>query len=96
VDSHPRSHSLTHARNLRTAQIAQGMNYLHGRDPPSMHRDLKPENVLVTEYYQLKISDFGESKSLKDDDDGNMTVVGTPFYIAPEVARGLNYVCSCA
>jgi serine/threonine protein kinase len=44
-----------------------------------MHRDLKPENVLVTEFDQAKISDFGESRTLQKGDEGNLTQVGTPY-----------------
>jgi len=57
-------------------------------DPSIVHRDLKCENVLVTEHMVCKISDFGESRDLSDN---TMTIVGTPFYIAPEVFRGENY-----
>jgi hypothetical protein len=76
-------------------QVVSGMHYLHDRSEPVMHRDLKPDNCLVTEFYQLKISDFGESRAQVAEGDGNLTVVGTPFYIAPEVTRGDFYNEKC-
>ena len=58
-----------------------------------MHRDLKPENCLITEYLVCKLSDFGESRAV--DFDGDMTIVGSPYFMAPEVFRGEAYDESC-
>jgi serine/threonine protein kinase len=71
-------------------EIAQAMAYLHTRHPPVMHRDLKTANVLVDLGMKMKISDFGESKAYSEKDH-DMTMVGTNFYIAPEVFRGDNH-----
>jgi len=75
--------------------IAQGMRYLHNRTPPVMHRDLKLENCLVTEHQVVKLSDFGESKEKVEGDEAQMTLVGTPYFIAPEVVNGDNYSTPC-
>ena len=77
--------------------LAQGMRYLHGRPQPIMHRDLKLENCLVTEFMVCKLSDFGESRGLKGngEDEGNMTMVGTPYFIAPEIVNGDQYNEAC-
>ena len=64
-------------------EITKGVEYLHSVGV--IHRDLKCENVLVTEHYQCKISDFGESRDVAEN---TMTMVGTPMYLAPEVFRG--------
>jgi serine/threonine-protein kinase len=56
-----------------------------------VHRDIKPDNIMITKEGVAKLCDFGIVKLL-DRDEGAVTVagttVGTPFYIAPEQARG--------
>jgi serine/threonine protein kinase len=43
-----------------TRQIAAGLAYMHGRDPPVVHGDLKPANVLVAEGGRtVALTDFG-------------------------------------
>jgi serine/threonine protein kinase len=75
------------------------MNYLHNSvffDAATnshregiVHRNLKPQNVLLTKNSSVKISEFGESRVVSED--GNMTMVGTPYYMAPEIFRGERY-----
>ena len=51
-------------------QIAVGVKFLHSGKPQVIHRDLKPENVLLNvdgDTLQVKIADFGLSKSNIDD-----------------------------
>ncbi|XWS50635.1 hypothetical protein CRYUN_Cryun12cG0103200 [Craigia yunnanensis] len=39
--------------------IAKGLEYLHGLDPPVIHGDVKPSNILLDQYFSAKIADFG-------------------------------------
>jgi serine/threonine-protein kinase len=69
------------------AQVAEGLAVAHAAG--IVHRDVKPGNVLVLPDGRAKISDFGISRargaaSLTD----TGTIMGTPHYVAPEVAQG--------
>jgi len=68
-------------------QIAEGVAYLHSRR--IYYRDLKSMNVLITDDFDVKLCDFGVSKCVPDDS-GAETVVGSPFWMAPEV-QSMNY-----
>ncbi|KAJ4957297.1 hypothetical protein NE237_014080 [Protea cynaroides] len=55
------------------------------------HRDIKPDNILFDSKKRLKLADFG-SADFFDHDGRLMTgVVGTPYYVAPEVLSGRDY-----
>eukprot|EP00756_Hemistasia_phaeocysticola_P051828 Hpha_TRINITY_DN27006_c0_g1::TRINITY_DN27006_c0_g1_i1::g.33147::m.33147/K08857/NEK1_4_5; NIMA (never in mitosis gene a)-related kinase 1/4/5 len=69
------------------AQIASGLQYMHERD--LWHRDVKAANVLFDGDGVLKLGDFG--LSTKYSPQGHKTVVGTPFYFAPEIMLGQEY-----
>ncbi|GMI30451.1 hypothetical protein TeGR_g14365, partial [Tetraparma gracilis] len=64
-------------------QIAKGMTYLHSKDV--VHRDLKPENILLDEKGDVKLCDFGLSRLTTKDEEMTQQV-GTPAYMAPEMA----------
>ena len=63
-------------------QIIQGLAYLHSLN--IMYRDMKPENVLLDEFGNACLADFGISKIL-DPKDTTKSFVGTPEYVAPEI-----------
>lgn len=69
-------------------QILSGVDYLHKHG--ICHRDLKPENLLMDDYNNIKIVDFGLSNTYKDGE-SLQTACGSPCYAAPEMVAGKKY-----
>ncbi|KAE8722921.1 hypothetical protein F3Y22_tig00013285pilonHSYRG00050 [Hibiscus syriacus] len=66
--------------------IARGLCYLHEDcSPQIIHCDIKPQNILLNDYHEARISDFGLSKLLGIDQSFTNTAIrGTKGYVAPE------------
>merc|ERR1719502_2021533 len=60
-----------------------------------LHRDLKSSNIFLTANasngYDVRIGDFGISRVLEGTVDVAATVVGTPYYMSPEVCKAEPY-----
>jgi serine/threonine protein kinase len=72
------------------ASIVLGLEYLHGV-ANVCHRDIKCGNVLLTNDGHVKLADFGVSAELTNTLNKRKTVVGSPFWMAPEVIRESHY-----
>jgi serine/threonine protein kinase len=72
------------------ASIVLGLEYLHGV-ANVCHRDIKCGNVLLTQDGHVKLADFGVSAELTNTLNKRKTVVGSPYWMAPEVIRESHY-----
>lgn len=70
-------------------EVLQGLQSLH--EIQRIHRDIKSDNTLITRTGQVKLADFGFAAQLTEKEAKRNTVIGTPFWMAPEVCRGLDY-----
>ena len=64
-------------------QICLGIKHLHDRK--CIHRDIKSQNIFLTKDGFCKIGDFGSAKVLNTTYAKASTVIGTPYYLSPEI-----------
>jgi len=70
-------------------QILAGLTYLH--DKGVVHLDIKPQNVMVAKTGEVKLTDFGIARTIKEQlasRDQSQVPMGTLCYMAPEQLRG--------
>lgn len=70
-------------------QTLRGLAFMHRSH--RLHRDIKSDNILVDGQGRVKIADFGFAVGLTKEVDKRKSVVGTPYWMAPELIRGLEY-----
>lgn len=67
----------------------KGLSYAHQMH--RIHRDIKSDNILLGSDGSCKIADFGYAAQLTQEKAKRITIVGTPYWMAPELIRGQNY-----
>jgi len=72
------------------ASVILGLQYLHSA-VKTVHRDIKCGNILMTADGHVKLADFGVSASIGNTIAKRKTVVGSPFWMAPEVIKETSY-----
>ena len=70
-------------------QICRGLQYIHSKN--IIHRDIKSQNIFLMKNGKLKIGDFGIAKALTNTKNNATTIIGTPYYLSPEVINGEPY-----
>lgn len=70
-------------------QICMALQYLHTRN--ILHRDLKTQNIFLTSTHIIKLGDLGIARVLDSASDLATTVIGTPYYMSPELFRNTPY-----
>jgi len=72
-----------------TRETLESLAYVHAHH--RIHRDIKSDNILLSDHGQIKLADFGYAAQLTKVGNKRNTVVGTPYWMAPELIRGHDY-----
>lgn len=67
----------------------KALEYIHAEG--IIHRDVKSDNILIMADGRVKLADFGFTCRITPERPKRRSVVGTPYWMAPEVVRGTEY-----
>jgi tRNA A-37 threonylcarbamoyl transferase component Bud32 len=77
----PKDHFEAHLRILMA--VADALAFAHSRG--FLHRDVKPANVMVGEFGEVYLADWGVAHAFQEGPSRSLGLVGTPCYLAPEM-----------
>mmetsp|Transcript_28141 Transcript_28141/g.45600 ORF Transcript_28141/g.45600 Transcript_28141/m.45600 type:complete len:908 (+) Transcript_28141:221-2944(+) len=70
-------------------QMCLAIQYIHSKK--IVHRDLKSKNIFLTANNMVKLGDFGIAKALQGTMDMATTLIGSPYYMSPEMCQNRPY-----
>ncbi|XP_021101958.1 serine/threonine-protein kinase Nek9 isoform X2 [Heterocephalus glaber] len=70
-------------------QIVSAVSCIHKAG--ILHRDIKTLNIFLTKANLIKLGDYGLAKKLNSEYSMAETLVGTPYYMSPELCQGVKY-----
>jgi len=70
-------------------QMCVGLKYIHSKK--ILHRDIKSMNIFLSKEEDIRIGDLGVAKSMAESANFAHTMVGTPYYLSPEMCEEKPY-----
>jgi len=86
-------HDVCPMNEFHMARVARDMflALAHMHSLNCVHRDIKSDNILLNAAGEVKLADFGFATQLRSASEKRKSVIGTPYWMAPEIIKGEEY-----